>query len=47
VRVAVVRHRVDPLDPGVDPALVRADEIDPVRGGAWQWRWCMDMPEIK
>src|SRR3954447_21432046 len=34
VRVEVVDHGVDPLDPGVDPALDRAEEIDPVRGGA-------------
>jgi hypothetical protein len=34
VRVEVVHHRVDPLDPGVDPALDRAEEIDPVRDGA-------------
>src|SRR3954453_3933292 len=29
-----IHYRVDPLDPGVDPALDRAEEIDPVRGGA-------------
>src|SRR3982751_2907634 len=34
VEVEVVHHRVDPLDPGIDPALDRAEEIDPVRSGA-------------
>src|SRR4051812_12749316 len=34
VDVEVVHHGVDPLDPGIDPALDRAEEIDPVRGGA-------------
>src|SRR3954454_10836447 len=34
VDVEIVHHRVDPLDPGLDPALDRAEEIDPVRGGA-------------
>src|SRR3954452_5458243 len=34
MEVEVVHYRVDPLDPGVDPALDRAEEIDPVRGGA-------------
>jgi hypothetical protein len=30
----VIHHRPDPLDPGVDPTLGPAEEIDPVRGGA-------------
>src|SRR6476469_1150411 len=34
VEVEIVYHRVDPFDPGVDPALDRAEEIDPVRSGA-------------
>jgi hypothetical protein len=34
VDVEVVHHGVDPLDPGIDPALDRAEEIDPVRDGA-------------
>src|SRR5215213_1177934 len=34
VEVEVVHHRVDPLDIGVDPALDRAEEIDPVCGRA-------------
>src|SRR4051794_22754830 len=34
VDVEVVHHGVDPLDPSLDPALDRAEEIDPVRGGA-------------
>src|SRR5215212_5790646 len=34
VDVEVVHHGVDPLDIGVDPALDRAEEIDPVRGRA-------------
>src|SRR3954454_9060333 len=34
VDVEVVHHGVDPRDIGVDPALARAEEIDPVRGGA-------------
>jgi hypothetical protein len=34
VNVEIVRHRVDPFDPGVDPALDPAEEIDPVRSGA-------------
>src|SRR3954467_1916421 len=34
VEVEVVHHGVDPLDPSLDPALDRAEEIDPVRGGA-------------
>src|SRR4051794_20053458 len=34
VDVEVVHHRVDPLDSSLDPALDRAEEIDPVRGGA-------------
>src|SRR6185312_82865 len=34
VDVEIVYHRVDPFDPGVDPALDRAEEIDPVRSGA-------------
>src|SRR3954447_4755225 len=33
VEVEIVHHRVDPFDPGVDPALDRAEEIDPVGGG--------------
>src|SRR5215211_6496873 len=34
VDVEVVHHGVDPLDIGVDPALDRAEEIDPVCGRA-------------
>src|SRR3954465_11739395 len=34
VDVEIVHHRVDPFDPGVDPALDCAEEIDPVRSGA-------------
>jgi hypothetical protein len=34
VDVEVVHHGVDPRDIGFDPALDRAEEIDPVRGGA-------------
>src|SRR3954449_5164944 len=34
VEVEVVHHRVDPLDPGIDPALDPAEEIEPVRSGA-------------
>src|SRR4051795_8183029 len=34
VEVEIVYHRVDPLDAGVDPALDRTEEIDPVCGGA-------------
>src|SRR3954453_3817734 len=34
VDVEVVHHGVDPRDIGVDPALDRAEEIDPVCGGA-------------
>src|SRR5690348_5828747 len=33
VEVEVVHHRVDPRDPGIDPALYRAEEINPVCGG--------------
>src|SRR3954471_10738014 len=33
VDVEVVHHGVDPLDPSLDPALDRAEEIDPVCGG--------------
>src|SRR5215213_11350633 len=34
VDVEVVHHGVDPLDPGIDPALDLAEEIDPVCGRA-------------
>src|SRR3954468_7694255 len=34
VDVEVVEHGVDPLDRRIDPALDRAQEIDPVDGGA-------------
>ena len=34
VEIEVVPHGVDPLDPSLDPALDRAEEIDPVCGGA-------------
>src|SRR5215213_6007057 len=34
VDVEVVEHGVDPLDGRIDPALDRAQEIDPVDGGA-------------
>ena len=34
MEVEIVYHRVDPFNPGVDPALDRAEEIDPVRSGA-------------
>src|ERR1044071_5298950 len=32
--IEVVHHGVDLLDPGLDPALDLAEEIDPVCGGA-------------
>src|SRR5690348_7803608 len=34
VDVEIVHHRVDPRDRGIEPALDRAEEIDPVCGGA-------------
>ena len=34
VAIEIVHHCVDPRDPGVDPALDRAEKIDPVRDGA-------------
>src|SRR3954469_16524038 len=34
MEIEVVHHGVDPLGPGIDPALDLAEEIDPVRGGA-------------
>ena len=34
VDVEIVHHGVDPLDPGIDPALDLAEEIDPVCGRA-------------
>src|ERR1051325_2284324 len=33
MEIEVVHHRVDPRDPGIDPALDLAKEIDPVCGG--------------